>query len=155
MKKKSIKEKILDALEEKGRKISINPPPQNGKCECCGEHLSGLKPFGKAGDPLVGDFDGALLVKIFRSMAPKQEMFDISDCMGKDGYLDEEKFVKKYGKENLEEFYFRVQLENSVSASWECRDCIILGDDGYFKLYFKKIKNEKGKKHKRKDIKSP
>lgn len=68
MKKKSTKEKILDALEEK-KTISINPPPRNGNCECCGKNIKDLKPFGKAGDPLVGDFDGALLVKTFRSMS--------------------------------------------------------------------------------------
>ena len=135
----STKEKILDTLEEKEKRISINPPPQSGKCECCGKHISKLKPFGKAGDPLVGDFNGALLIKTFRSMAPKQEEFDISDCMDRDEYLYEEKFAKKYGKENLKRFYFIDQLENTVSASWECRECIILGDDEYFK----RLKNGK------------
>lgn len=131
MKRKNTKEKILEALEEKGRKILINPPPQNRKCECCGK--SKLKPFGKAGDPLVGDFNGALLVKTFRSMAPKQDEFDISDCMDKDKYLDEEKFMKKYGKEKLGRFYLLDQLGDTVGASWECRDCIVLGDEEYFK----------------------
>ena len=35
-------------------------------CDCCGRHISKLKPFGKAGDPLNGDLDGAILVKTFR-----------------------------------------------------------------------------------------
>jgi hypothetical protein len=47
--------------------ININPPPEDGRCECCGLHISQLKPFGKAGDPLVGDFDGAYLIKFYRS----------------------------------------------------------------------------------------
>ena len=38
--------------------INIYPPPQDGECDCCGKHISELKSFGKAGDPLVGDFDG-------------------------------------------------------------------------------------------------
>jgi hypothetical protein len=38
-------------------KININPPPSDCRCECCGKHISELKPFGKAGDPLVGDFE--------------------------------------------------------------------------------------------------
>lgn len=46
--------------------IQINTPPSNLCCERCGKHISKLKPFGKAGDPLVGDFDGARLVKTFR-----------------------------------------------------------------------------------------
>jgi hypothetical protein len=50
--------------------ISINPPPADGKCQGCGRSLEELKPFGKAGDPLVGDFDGELLVKRWRRMIP-------------------------------------------------------------------------------------
>jgi hypothetical protein len=49
--------------------ISINPPPLDRCCMGCGKHISEVKPFGKAGDPLVGDFDGARLLKNFRSMA--------------------------------------------------------------------------------------
>ena len=41
-----------------GNGFYINPPPQDGTCTCCGRHISELKPFGKAGDPLIGDFDG-------------------------------------------------------------------------------------------------
>ena len=44
-------------------RININPTPKDGRCDCCGRHISELTPFGKAGDPLVGDFDGELLVK--------------------------------------------------------------------------------------------
>ena len=49
-------------------RISINPPPMDMGCECCGRHAKDCKPFGKAGDPLVGDFDGVLLLKNFRSI---------------------------------------------------------------------------------------
>jgi hypothetical protein len=49
--------------------ISINPPPSDYCCMGCGKHISEVKPFGKAGDPLVGDFDGVTLLKNFRSMA--------------------------------------------------------------------------------------
>ena len=44
--------------------ICINPPPRDRACECCGK--TDMKPFGGAGDPLVGDFKGALLLKTFR-----------------------------------------------------------------------------------------
>ena len=49
-------------------------------------------------------------------------------------HLDEDKFVKKYGEKALKDYYFRDQLENTVEASWECRDCIIL----YGKEFYKK-----------------
>ena len=29
--------------------ININPPPSDGRCMCCGKHISELKPYGKAG----------------------------------------------------------------------------------------------------------
>jgi hypothetical protein len=50
-------------LKDKAR-VSINPPPEDGRCDCCGKHISELKSFGKTGDSLVGDFDGKLLVKV-------------------------------------------------------------------------------------------
>lgn len=55
------------------KRILINPPPTDRCCEGCGKHISKLKPFGSAGDPLVGDFKGSLLVKTFR---------DFSGCIG-------------------------------------------------------------------------
>jgi hypothetical protein len=53
-----------------GNGFYINPPPQDGRCDCCGRHINELSPFGKAGDPLVGDFDGAYLVKRWRAEGP-------------------------------------------------------------------------------------
>jgi hypothetical protein len=50
--------------------ITINPPPSDHCCERCGKHISKLKPFGGAGDPLVGDFKGALLLKTYREEFP-------------------------------------------------------------------------------------
>ncbi len=48
------------------RKILTNPPPQDGNCDFCQRHVSELEAFGGPGDPLVGDFSGAKLVKSFR-----------------------------------------------------------------------------------------
>ena len=53
--------------------INLNPPPPDGRCECCGRYISELKPYGGPGDPLVGDFTGAYLVKRFRPGAPYDE----------------------------------------------------------------------------------
>jgi hypothetical protein len=27
-------------------RININPPPEDGRCDCCGKHISELTPFG-------------------------------------------------------------------------------------------------------------
>jgi hypothetical protein len=32
---------------------------------------------------------------------------------------------EKYGKEKMEQTFFYEQAHSTVSASWECRDCII------------------------------
>ena len=188
--------------------LRINPPPNDACCEVCHKHISKLKPFGKAGDPLVGDFNGQLLLKTFRPMAPHESNpFDVKDMMEKGEdlteaeltelkkldkkrlvpinddkdcccynidfnlltkkerarlneleskrgnshlHLNEEKFLMRYEKENLDKFYFHDQLENTIEASWECRDCIVLDDDNnYFKLKYNRI-GEKNDKRKRK-----
>ena len=53
--------------------ININPPPEDGKCDCCGRSIRELKPFGGPGDPLVGDFTGAFLVKGYRPLGSYSE----------------------------------------------------------------------------------
>jgi len=188
--------------------LHINPPPQDRRCECCGKHTSELKPFGKAGDPLVGDFDGKLIIKTFRAMACKeidkiwntkgmwlkgkkltkaekkeyeilgdkqqvpqlnykkevikgcytvdiellskteQKRFKVLEKKHYNSFkhLDEKKFIKKFSEEDLESYFFRDQLENTIEASWECRYCIILyGDEFYNK------RNEMWKKRSEKD----
>ena len=120
--------------EKKKVTISINPPPEDGRCECCGKHISELNSYGGPGDPLKGDFTGAKLIKIYRTMAPEgSHSYDISDCLDKDENLDEDKFIEKYSEKDLEKFWFAQQLMDTVEASWECRDCVILGEKDYFK----------------------
>jgi hypothetical protein len=118
--------------------ININPPPQDGKCEVCGRHISELTPFGKAGDPLVGDFDGAYLVKTWRPDGPYDEeaesaMNEALRCYRAEGFQNPvEWMIGKHGKEKGEEFSFTAQLHDTSSKSWECRECIILNDEEYF-----------------------
>ena len=100
------------------RVVVINPPPKDGCCEVCGKHVSQLKPFGKEGDPLVGNFDGALLIKTFRSMAPEMSEEQMKE------------YRKKYGDEKADLYE---QAMSTVSPSWECRGCIVLSDEEYFK----------------------
>lgn len=46
------------------------------RCYCCDKHITELKPFGGPGDPLLGDFTGALLVKHWRWDYPLTEEFN-------------------------------------------------------------------------------
>lgn len=118
--------------------IRINPPPHDHRCEVCGKGEKELKPFGKAGDPLVGDFNGAYLVKTFRSMAMpvenKKFIKLLKEHEKKDSWDGFEKALdKEFGKEEAKQILFRDQLANTVEASWECRDCAVLDGEEYFK----------------------
>ncbi len=135
----------------------INGPPLGGRCEVCGRHISGLKPFGGPGDPLVGDFDGELLVKRWRRDAPydeeaakawgeaRKEAEEVWKEPGKSPLLENPNedhflgwFIGKYGREKGLKFYYWEMLWGGVSKSWECRDCIVLDEDEYYKEIRKK-----------------
>jgi hypothetical protein len=113
-------------------KILINPPPSDRRCQGCGKHTSELKPFGGAGDPLVGDFTGALLLKTFRSGyrgEPIKELDDIlSEYKCEEGKDNMDELIKKYGQDKIDHAFGYGELSSQVSASWECRDCICLQD---------------------------
>ena len=95
--------------------IAINPPPEDACCEVCGRHISELKPF-QCGDP-SNPFNGSLLLKDYRSMAPK---------------LTDEQLEEYKAKHGERETNFYVQLMDSISASWECSYCFRLSDEEYF-----------------------
>jgi hypothetical protein len=118
--------------------VNINPPPRDGKCQCCGRHISELKPYGKAGDPLLGDFGGGLLVKRWRHEGPFDEaaesaMEEALRCYKDEGFeYASDWLMSKYGRERGDELAFRAQLHGSIRSSWECRECIVLDEDENF-----------------------
>jgi hypothetical protein len=115
-------------------RIIINAPPEDGRCDVCGRHISELKPFGGPGDPLVGDFTGEFLVKRGRPAGPYDEeaekAWDEAEKATHDDPLPW--FIAKFGKEKGEDLYWAGQLYGCVGKSWECRDCIVLDLDEYF-----------------------
>ncbi len=119
--------------------ININPPPKEGRCDCCGRHISELKPFGGPGDPLVGNFTGAFLVKGYRSDGIYDEEAETvckeaQRCYEADGFNDPlDWMIDKYGREEAIGMDCAVQAYGSVGSSWECRDCMVLDMDEYFK----------------------
>ena len=132
----------LKAKRKNKMTMGINPPPSNGCCECCGRNIKELKPFGKAGDPLVGDFNGAILVKTFRTMAnptgkDKERIDRLMDIYGleAEGKVTPKEITELLKKEfpgkELESYNLLAQLSQTVSASWECRTCILLSDEEY------------------------
>ena len=133
-------------LKDKAR-ININPPPEDFSCDCCGRHISELTPFGKAGDPLVGDFDGALLVKKHRPQGPYNEQAEkafihVEKILEEEGHAGEDPedwMIKIYGKEKGQQYLNAVYAYGCIGSSRECRDCAILDEDEYFERLFKRI----------------
>ena len=121
--------------------LIINPPPLDKCCMKCGKNINDLLPFGKEGDPLVGNFNGAKLVKTFRSMNESCNIPDdkhdeykkILNFLDIESGDDAETFnnrwilaVEKFGEKQVNDAVSYDELCSTVSASWECRDCIIL-----------------------------
>ena len=116
---------------------NITPPPVKGHCQCCRRHISELKPFGGPDDPLVGDFSGAMLIKIWRAFGPfceKEESAykEAQMRFEKEGFLDPMAYlVDKYGPEEAEKISLTVEAYGCVGSSWECRDCVLLDQNEY------------------------
>jgi hypothetical protein len=115
----------------------VNGPPRDERCECCGRHISELKPFGGPGDPLVGDYSGALLIKNFRPDGPYNEEAEkaykeAEACYKQAGFDDIDMYlISKYGQERGEEISFLYDCHHSCGKSWECRDCAVLSTNAY------------------------
>ncbi len=71
------------------RKILINPPPQDGECMICKRHVNDLEAFGGPGDPCLGDFSGAKLIKMWREDFPggAKLSWECRDCVARAGPL--------------------------------------------------------------------
>lgn len=120
--------------------VDLNVRPEDGRCHCCGRYLDELEPFGKAGDPLIWDFDGCLLVRQWRPSAPPppekvREIYDefFDGCNRKDKFATAKKMlVQEYGEEEAECIILAVSVNSCPTTSWECRDCIVLSHIRYF-----------------------
>ena len=134
-----------------GNGFYINPPPQDGRCTCCGRHISELKPFGKAGDPLIGDFDGEYLVKTWRPAGPYDEeaekaVREAEQRFSKEGYESSlEWLIDVYGEEKGKSLMCSAETFGTSCADWLCRDCIALDQDEYFEKLAQRWREEKEK----------
>ena len=108
------------------------------RCDCCFRHFSEVNPYGGPGDPMVGDYTGIELLKIYRRFAPyDEEAEEIFNEAGNkylnDGFEDVlDWVVDKYGGKKASEIWGAVEAHCHLVSSYECRDCVILGTDDYF-----------------------
>ena len=121
------------------RGVSINPPPKDGRCDCCKRHIRDLPPFGKAGDPLVGDFSGMKLVKVWRRDFPKDaEAEAIYARFFTDSDTEEEhqnawaRLVQQYGEAKANNIRGAVHAAGQIGSAWLCRECVVLDEAQYF-----------------------
>jgi hypothetical protein len=131
--------------------LHINPPPADGKCDCCGKHLNELKPFSVVGHASGVDIEEALLVKKFRRMAPPDEEVDkiieefFGGCLNdEDEKNAEERLIEVYGKENAENLLLYVSASSCVTANWECRECMALDTESYFEMQASRYSQDHG-----------
>jgi|PlaIllAssembly_1097288.scaffolds.fasta_scaffold1488807_1 hypothetical protein len=72
-------------------KYNINPPPNDGRCRCCGRQVSGLKTVDTREDDIFGGDMG--LFKNFRSFYGQIESsWECRDCLA----LNEDEYWDKY-----------------------------------------------------------
>jgi len=126
-------------------------------CYCCKRALNDLKFFGKSGDPIEGDFEGAVLVKRSRPFDPPDE--EASKIYGQffaqcktesDHKRARKRLVQKYGQEKAEDIEIKHLMSETFFNSWECRECIVLDDDDYFAVLHGRSLEELTERDKRK-----
>jgi rubredoxin len=102
------------------RRILINPPPPGGRCKVCGKQ-SELVTRWRPNGPYDKEAEKAW---------EKWEKATDEDPMPW--------FVAEYGKEKGERLCSAGMAWDQVDVSWECRDCVVLNDEEYFKTIFQK-----------------
>jgi hypothetical protein len=119
--------------------FNISPPPEDGRCMCCGKHLRELKPFGKGENQSCDDHSGALLVKhwIWGGFLPEEEDLRFmeeffQDCGPEETpelsfMRAEERFIQKNGKKKAEIIIPRIKaISSQLTTTWLCKDCSVL-----------------------------
>jgi hypothetical protein len=118
---------------------NINPPPSDGRCECCGRHIKDLKPFGEQGVPSGGNFNSPYLMTKIRPAGPYDQEAEnlyrvwFENCESAEEYSRRDaELVRKYGEKEVDRVTIRAETAMLTWPSRECRDCFILDDDEYF-----------------------
>jgi hypothetical protein len=110
------------------------------RCGCCRRPLGELEPFGKAGDPLVCDCNGAFLIKTWMEDWPRIEEAEIIYLVFWDrseNYEEvERKLIEEFGEEDAGFVIGSSRYAGQIGSILLCRDCIVLNYDDYFNKLF-------------------
>ena len=130
----------IDSEEDLKIRCIINPPPSDGRCRCCGRHITELKPF---------DFDGALLVKRFRECMAPDKRLDATwgiytwNCESEDDYRKaKERMIQELGEKEAKLIDTYVQASGTTTPSWECRDCYFLDSKTYHEKIYERYRKD-------------
>lgn len=120
-----------DSIEEKDISPEDMPFSEFDRCDCCGRHVSKLKPTDEADDPLFKDAKGKLLVKKIGKYPQCMERSEESKLAIKEAQLKYKNegfehpvdwLINKYGKKKTETLIYP-KVVTYEHQSWECRDC--------------------------------
>ena len=152
-------EEMLESLEEARKHFEgEEEEEEENRCNVCGRPISELKPFSGFDNPFDsffnGYFNGAFLVKNYRPTGPHNEEAErelkeydeteyVKSKKGEKFMTFDDWLLTKYEKQEAEYMSFCTQAHSLIGSSWECRDCILLDEDGYFDKRWKRYKDMK------------
>ena len=118
--------------------IITYPLPEYARCHCCGKNISELKPYD---NPEYPKFIGIYLFRTFRRGMPYNEeaerALDEAEANCKEGQSPSQWLIEKYGENKGIILNIMGHGSSTYESSWECKDCVVLDDDEYFKIKFK------------------
>ena len=110
------------------------------RCQCCGRLGNELKPYDNIEErPSIPacfkTFLVAYLALNYRPGCPydKEVEKDLEEAAKEDPEDPVGRLIVKFGKEETKTILMIESLMSSCDRSWECRDCIPLSNDEYFK----------------------
>lgn len=110
-------------------------------CWCCGKNISKYKLFNIDGDDVTEEFGMPFLTRVQRPYGPfdidaeiaKLELWKHNPDIEIASPEQLKLLVEKYGREKGERFWYSVQAYSQFGKSLECRECVKLSDDEYFR----------------------
>jgi hypothetical protein len=104
--------------------VNINPPPKDGRCYCCGRHISELEPFERDNDDFPFGFGGSYLVKTWRPAGPYNAEAAHAVRESERRYSEEgydrslEWLIDAYGREKGVQMKYAVEAWETSCADW-------------------------------------